>query len=79
MAWEKGLYCSSPGTSKATTSYSVTTSTQPILMEALLERQINACGTARPSRRDFLDDLKNLNLSRGNLVFRQKGSLVAMV
>ena len=49
------------------------------LMETLLERQIYACGTARPSRRDFPDDLKHLKLSRGDIVFRQKGSLVATV
>ena len=49
------------------------------LMECLLERKIHACGTARTSRRDFPEELKHLRLSRGDIVFRQKGSEVATI
>ena len=48
-------------------------------MESLLERKIYACGTARPSRRGFPDDLKHLKLTRGDIVYRQRANLVATV
>ena len=49
------------------------------LVDALLEKKIYSCGTARQSRRDFPKELKGLRLSRGDFVFRQKGDVVATV
>jgi len=49
------------------------------LLETLLEKGIYGCGTTKPSRRGFPDDLKKLNLQRGEHAFRQRGNLVATV
>ena len=49
------------------------------LLETLLEKGIYGCGTTKPSRRGFPEDLKKLHLQRGEHAFRQRGNLVATV
>ena len=53
--------------------------TSPRLFKALHDHGIYACGTVRQSRRNFPTGLRNVSLSRGEGVFRQHGSLVAVV
>ena len=50
-----------------------------LLVEALLNKKIYACGTTRQTRTDFPKELKGLRLSRGDYAFRKKGNVVGTV
>ena len=51
----------------------------PELFDELLEHGIYACGTVRCDRVDFPPDLRGQTLQRGRHMFRQRGSLSAIV
>ena len=53
--------------------------TSPRLFRELHEHGLYACGTVRQTRREFPADLRNVSLARGEGVFRQCNSLMAVV
>ena len=49
------------------------------LFDTLLSHKLYACGTARTTRREFPETLKQVRLERGEHLFCQRGNLVASV
>ena len=49
------------------------------LLDTLLAHKLYACGTARTTRREFPETLKQVRLERGEHLFCQRGNLVASV